>query len=115
DGAQRTGYGTIVGSGTNSTVLHSEPGPRRFENEDMIVIDAGGEVEGYTADVTRTYPANGTFTLDQQAIYDAVLRAQKATIAACVVGAEWTDVHLLAARHMTESLINIGVIKCSVD
>lgn len=114
-GADTMGYGTIVGSGPHSTVLHSEPGSRKFQDGDVIVIDAGGAVDGYTADVTRTYPANGIFTKDQQAIYDAVLRAQIETIAACKVGAEWTDVHELSARLMAQSLIEIGVIKCSVD
>ncbi|MDP4201008.1 MAG: aminopeptidase P family protein [Bacteroidota bacterium] len=114
-GADRTGYGTIVGSGPNSTVLHSEPGTRKFQDGDVIVIDAGGAVDGYTADVTRTYPANGKFDADQQFIYDAVLRAQIETIEACKVGAEWTDIHGLSARLMAESLIEYGVIKCSVD
>ncbi len=115
NGADGVGYGTIVGSGPNSTQLHSEPGTRRMQDGDIIVLDAGGEVNGYTADVTRTLAASGKFNADQQAIYDAVLRAQLLAIDACKVGAEWGDVHLLAARSMAESLHHMGVIRVGAE
>jgi Xaa-Pro aminopeptidase len=75
-GATRAGFPSIVGSGPNSTVLHYEKNSRIIEDGDLVVVDIGGEVKGYTADVTRTYPANGKFTPRQREIYQLVLDAQ---------------------------------------
>jgi Xaa-Pro aminopeptidase len=75
-GATRAGFPSIVGSGPNTTVLHYSKNDRTIEDGDLVVVDIGGEVKGYTADITRTYPANGKFTPRQREIYQLVLDAQ---------------------------------------
>ncbi len=112
-GADGLGYATIVGSGPNSAVLHFSPTDRQVGKGEVVLIDAGGEVGGYTADVTRTHPANGTFTADQQMLYDAVLLAQQEVIDGCLVGAEWSELHKVAALSMAGSLQKMGIIRCS--
>ncbi|HVH08381.1 MAG TPA: aminopeptidase P N-terminal domain-containing protein [Gemmatimonadales bacterium] len=77
NGADRLGYPSIVGSGPNSTVLHYDVNRRQTRDGDLVVVDAGAEWGQYTADVTRTFPVNGTFTARQKAIYDLVLATQQ--------------------------------------
>ena len=96
-GADAVGYGTIVGVGSHAAVLHFEPGKRTVNPDELVLIDAGGAISGYTADVTRTYPAEDRFTPRQQAIYDVVLAAESEGISKCCVGTEWHDVHRAAA------------------
>ncbi len=114
-GADGLGYATIVGSGPNSAVLHFAPTNRQVGEGEVVLIDAGGEVNSYTADVTRTHPANGTFTADQQMIYDAVLLANEQVIAGCIGGTEWRELHKLAALSMAGSLQKMGLIRCSAQ
>jgi Xaa-Pro aminopeptidase len=77
-GAMRAGFPSIVGSGPNSTVLHYDKNDRTIEDGDLVVVDIGGEFKNYTADITRTYPANGKFSPRQREIYQLVLDAQTA-------------------------------------
>jgi len=79
-GAERLGFPSIVGSGPNSTLLHYDKNRRRIESGDLVVMDIGAEYGYYTADITRTVPASGTFTPRQRAIYELVLGAQQAAI-----------------------------------
>ncbi len=81
-GASRAGFPSIVGSGPNSTVLHYEKNDRTIEDGDLVVVDIGGEYKGYTADITRTYPASGKYTPRQREIYQLVLDGQSAAVAA---------------------------------
>ena len=81
-GATRPGFPSIVGSGPNSTVLHYEKNDRTIAEGDLVVVDIGGEFQGYTADITRTYPASGTFSPRQREVYQLVLEAQDAAAAA---------------------------------
>lgn len=85
-GAETEGYAPIVGSGFYSTVLHYNEVGRKIEDGDIIVIDVGASYSGYSADITRTFPANGKFTPRQREIYEIVLGAQNAAIAACKPG-----------------------------
>jgi Xaa-Pro aminopeptidase len=85
-GAETQGYPSIVGSGPNSCVLHYDKDRRLMEAGDMLVLDAAGECGGYSADVTRSWPVSGHFTAEQRRVYDAVLKAQDAGIAACRPG-----------------------------
>jgi Xaa-Pro aminopeptidase len=78
NGAERPGFPSIVGSGIYSTVLHYNENKKRIESGDLVVVDIGAEYSYYTADITRTYPANGKFTPRQREIYQLVLDAQKA-------------------------------------
>jgi Xaa-Pro aminopeptidase len=114
-GAEGLGYATIVGSGPNSAVLHFAPTNRQVGVGEVVLIDAGGEVNGYTADVTRTHPANGSFSADQQMIYDAVLLANEQVIEGCLIGTEWRELHKLAALSMAESMHKMGLIRCSAQ
>jgi Xaa-Pro aminopeptidase len=85
-GAQRSGFASIVGSGPNSTIPHYFANRRKLEDGDLVVVDIGAEYNYYTADITRTYPANGKFTPRQRAIYQLVLDAQSAAAARVKVG-----------------------------
>jgi Xaa-Pro aminopeptidase len=85
-GASRAGFGSIVGSGPNSTVLHYHRNDRTIEEGDLVVVDIGGEFKNYTADITRTYPASGRFTPRQREIYQLVLDAQTGAAAQCKPG-----------------------------
>ena len=114
-GADCMGYGTIVGVGSHAAVLHFEPGDRVVTPDDLVLIDAGGAISGYTADVTRTYPAEDRFTPRQQAIYDLVLAAESEGISKCRVGTEWHDVHRAAACVLAGGLRDLGILKGEVD
>jgi Xaa-Pro aminopeptidase len=87
-GCSREAYAPIVGTGLNSTVLHYDVLDAQIQDGDVVVIDVGGEYGGYAADITRTLPANGKFTARQREIYDIVLGAQNAAIAAVKPGAK---------------------------
>ncbi|MBT3222424.1 MAG: aminopeptidase P family protein [Proteobacteria bacterium] len=114
-GCDGVGFGTIVGAGTHSAVLHFEPGERVVGDDDLVLVDAGGSILGYTADVSRTYSAKGKFTHEQQAIYDIVLAAQLASIDKCRVGVEWADVHRTAAATLAQGLVDLGILKGKID
>src|SRR6185436_12531778 len=96
-GADRTGYGTIVGIGSHAGVLHFAPGDRRAQPGDVVLVDAGAEVARYTADVTRTYRLPGGDDGFFRGLHALVLAVERKAIAGCRPGAEWRDLHLAAA------------------
>ena len=114
-GADAVGYGTIVGVGSHAAVLNFDPGDRVVSADDLALIDAGGAISGYTADVTRTYPAEDRFTPRQQAIYDIVLAAESEGISKCRIGTEWHNVHRAAASVIARGLRDLGILKGEVD
>jgi Xaa-Pro aminopeptidase len=99
-GAERVGFPSIVGSGPNSTVLHYDLSRRQLEAGDLVVIDVGAEFGYYTADVTRTLPASGTFSPRQRALYELVLGAQEAAIAAVRPGVTFAELDARAREYM---------------
>lgn len=109
-GASRPGFGTIVGTGPNSAVLHFEPTNRAAQDGEFVLVDAGAEVDRYTADVTRTFYVGKPAGL-QRDIYRIVLEAEEATIARCVAGAEWKQIHFAAALDMVTALVSIGLMR----
>lgn len=109
-GAARTGYGTIVGSGPNSAVLHFEPTARTLRKGESVLIDAGAEIDRYVSDVTRTYVA-GTPSSFQRDLYQVVLSAQQNAISRCLAGAEWRDVHLKCATDLTAGMLSLGLMR----
>lgn len=109
-GGQRTGYGTIVGSGPNAAVLHFEPSTRIVQRGEFVLVDAGAEVDRYTADVTRTY-VTGEPDPFQRDLYQVVLAAEQRAISRCVVGAEWKEIHLAAALDLTAGLVDLGLLR----
>jgi Xaa-Pro aminopeptidase len=114
-GGTATAYDTIVGGGPNSAVLHFSPTPRAFEAGELALIDAGAEFRGYACDVTRTYPVSGRFTAEQADIYAIVLATEKAAIERCHPGVEYKDVHMGAARDITQGLIDMGLLRGDRD
>jgi len=114
-GADGVGYGSIVGAGLRAAVLHSIPGQNVVQPGQVVLVDAGGEIAGYTADVTRTFAAGGTFTAEQRAVYDLVLAGQQAAIARCHDGIEWHEVHRAAAAELAAGLRHMGILKIGVD
>jgi len=113
-GSPRNGYPSIVASGANACVLHYHDNDRRMRAGDLLLIDAGAEIHGSTADVTRTFPVSGRFTAAQAAVYRVVLRAQLAGIAACRVGAAWDAAHKACVRSLTRGLVELRVLRGGV-
>jgi Xaa-Pro aminopeptidase len=114
-GADRTGYGTIVGAGSNAAVLHFTPGDRRVQPGDVVLVDAGAEVERYTADVTRTYRLPGGDDAFFRSLHDLVLGVERTALARCVPGAEWRDLHLKASLEIAEGLVSLGLLTGSAE
>ena len=109
-GGDRPGYGSIVGLGANSAILHSTPSSRAAVAGDFLLVDAGAEIERYMSDVTRTYVV-GTPSAFQRDLYQIVLAAEEHALARCVPGAEWRELHLAAAVEMTAGLVSMGVMR----
>lgn len=110
-GAEYEGYPSIVGGGNNGCILHYIENNKMEVGNDLVLMDLGAEYHGYTADVTRTIPANGKFSPEQKAIYDIVYRAQEAGIKASAVGAEFQAPGKAALKVVEEGLIKLGVIE----
>lgn len=110
-GSEFEGYPSIVGAGHNGCVLHYIENNKTKVGDDLVLMDLGAEYHGYTADVTRTIPANGKFSPEQKAIYDLVYEAQEAGIAAAVVGNSMQAPDAAARKVINEGLIRLGIIK----
>jgi Xaa-Pro aminopeptidase len=110
-----TAYDTIVGSGINGTILHYVTNQRRAEPGELMMIDAGAHVGLYCGDITRTFPVSGRFTPAQRAVYDVVLAAEEAAIAAVRPGAPFSDVHDAALRVLVEGMVRLGLLHGDVD
>ena len=109
-GAAGPAYPSIVGSGPNATILHYVRNDRRVEDGDLVLIDAGAEVGGYCADVTRTIPA-GAASPAARAVLDIVASAQRAAIERCVPGSTWDDVQDAAHAVLADGLVALGVLE----
>lgn len=113
-GSEYEGYPSIVGAGNNGCVLHYVENNKTKVEDDLVLMDLGAEYHGYTADVTRTIPANGKFNPEQKAIYDLVYEAQEAGIAAAIIGNNGRSTHNAAREVINKGLVELGIIK-SVD
>ncbi|WP_347330069.1 Xaa-Pro aminopeptidase [Marinimicrobium locisalis] len=114
-GARFPAYSTIVGGGKNGCILHYIENSAPLKNGDLVLIDAGCEYETYAADITRTFPVNGRFSPEQRALYEWVLKAQKAAIAEIVPGNHWNRPHEVSVRVLTEGLVELGLLEGEVD
>ena len=114
-GGWGAGYTTIVGGGDNATILHYIVNDAPLRSGTLVCVDAGCEVEGYTADVTRTWPVDGTFTPAQRELYQAVLDAQIAAVDACVPGTTHYEIHALTTRLLTQSMCRLGLLAGDAD
>jgi len=114
-GARGPAYTTIVGGGNNATVLHYVTNSGKLQDHEMVLVDAGCELEGYASDVTRTYPIGGSFSAAGRAIYDVVLAAQRAGIEQCAPGKTLADVHAASVRTIVEGLVDLKLLSGEVD
>ncbi len=114
-GSERPAYGSIVGSGANATILHYRQNNKKMEDGDLLLIDAGCEYDYYASDVTRTFPVNGNFTKEQQAIYELVLEAQEAGIEKTRKGSSLEKVHSACVDVITKGLVRLGLLQGEVD
>ena len=110
-GAERLGYGSIVGSGANATVLHYVFNSDQCQKDDLLLIDAGAEYGYVTGDITRTFPVSGKFSPAQKKFYEAVLRVQKDCIDFIKPGVKLADVHGRAIDGLTDEMIELGLLK----
>ncbi len=108
-GGERAAYGTIVGSGPNAAILHSTPSARKVGERDLVLIDAGTEIDGYCADVTRTF----VVTPEQRELHAIVLEAERNAIARCLPGTQYREVHLLASLDLARGLVHAGILRGS--
>lgn len=109
-GAEHPGFPSIVGSAENSVILHYETNRRTTQPGDVVVMDVGAELHGYTADITRTIPVSGRYSPEQRAIYEIVLAAQNAGIEASRAGSAFYAPHQAAQRVLAEGLARLGLI-----
>lgn len=107
-------YTSIVGGGANACVLHYVDNDAPLNDGDLLLIDAGVELDGYASDITRTFPVNGRYSPEQRALYEVVLKAQLAAIDQVRAGNHWNDPHDAAVRALTQGLVKLGLLKGSV-
>lgn len=110
NGSEFPAYTSIVAGGGNACILHYRAGNTVINNGDLVLIDAGCELQGYASDITRTFPANGRFTAEQRAVYDVVLAAQQAAIDATTTQHCFDDAHHAAVHVLTQGLFDLGVL-----
>jgi Xaa-Pro aminopeptidase len=109
-GSQHPAYGSIVAAGANACVLHYSADAAPVRDGELVLIDAGCELDGYASDITRTFPANGTFSGPQRALYELVLASQKAAIAATHAGARFTDPHDATVKVLSQGMLDLGLL-----
>lgn len=110
-GASGPSYESIVAGGANACILHYPAGDAELRAGELCLIDAGAEVEGYASDITRTFPVDGRFTSPQRRLYDLVVAAQEAAIAATHPGARKMDSHWAAVRVLAEGMLELGLLR----
>jgi Xaa-Pro aminopeptidase len=109
-GSESAAYPSIVASGENACILHYTNNDAELRDGELLLIDAGCEVDGYAADISRTFPVNGRFSSEQRCLYEIVLNAQQAAIDAVRPGASWDAPHNAAVRVLTEGLVEHGIL-----
>jgi len=109
-GSQYPAYASIVAAGANACVLHYRADAAPIRDGELVLIDAGCELDGYASDITRTFPANGRFTAPQRALYELVLAAQEAALEATHAGARFNDPHDAAVRVLAQGLLDLGLL-----
>lgn len=114
-GSRWPAYPSIVGAGDNGCILHYTRNDDEVKDGDLVLIDAGCELDYYASDITRTFPANGTFSEPQRKLYQLVLDAQAAAIAATKAGNHWNQPHEAAVQVLTEGLVELGLLEGEVE
>jgi Xaa-Pro aminopeptidase len=114
-GGSGPAYASIVGGGRNATILHYIANDQPLVDGDLVLVDAGCEYAGYASDVTRTYPVGGRYTGPAAELYEAVLRAQLACLAAAKPGATLPEIHAVALRELVRGLVDLGLLAGDVS
>ncbi|WP_408594593.1 aminopeptidase P N-terminal domain-containing protein [Limnohabitans sp.] len=109
-GSQFPAYTSIVAAGANACVLHYRADAAPVRAGELVLIDAGCELDGYASDITRTFPADGQFTGPQRDLYNLVLASQEAAVAATRAGARFTDPHEATVRVLAQGLLDLGLL-----
>jgi Xaa-Pro aminopeptidase len=109
-GAQSPAYTPIVAAGANACVLHYNANKAQSRDGDLILIDAGCELDSYASDITRTYPVNGRFSAPQKLLYELVLAAQSAALAAVQPGRRYSDIHDSAVKVLAQGMLDVGLL-----
>ena len=109
-GSQYPAYGSIVAAGANACVLHYRADAGLIRDGELVLIDAGCELDGYASDITRTFPANGRFTGPQRALYELVLASQNAAVVATRAGARFTDPHDATVKVLAQGMLDVGLL-----
>jgi Xaa-Pro aminopeptidase len=109
-GSQYPAYSSIVAAGANACVLHYRADTGLVRHGELVLVDAGCELDGYASDITRTFPANGSFTSGQRTLYELVLASQEAAIATICAGARFTDPHDAAVKVLAQGLLDVGLL-----
>ena len=109
-GAAGPAYSSIVGGGRNATVLHYIRNDQKLTDGELVLIDAGCELDGYASDVTRTYPVGGSYRGAQRAVYEAVLEANLAGMALAKPGATLPQIHQATTRKLVEGMVELGLL-----
>jgi Xaa-Pro aminopeptidase len=115
NGASGPAYGSIVGGGRNATILHYVRNDQKLVDGELVLIDAGCELEGYASDVTRTYPVGGTYRGAARALYEVVLASQQRAIDASLPGVTLDAIHEVARRALVEGMVDLGLLEGEVD
>ena len=115
NGAQFPAYSPIVAAGAHSCVLHYVANDARMNDGDLLLIDAGCELDGYASDITRTFPVNGRFSGPQRAVYDLVLASQRAAIDKVRAGLGWNEPHDAAVRVLAQGMLDLKLLTGSLD
>jgi Xaa-Pro aminopeptidase len=109
-GSEFPAYPPIVAAGANACVLHYTENVSELRDGDLLLIDAGAEFDCYAADITRTFPVNGTYTAEQKAVYEVVLQAQLAAIDAVKPGNHWNEPHEIAVQVLVDGLLDLKLL-----
>ena len=109
-GSQYPAYSSIVAAGANACVLHYRADTAPVRDGELVLIDAGCELDGYASDITRTFPADGRFSGPQRALYDLVLASQEAAVAATRPGARFNDPHEATVKVLAQGMLDLGLL-----
>jgi Xaa-Pro aminopeptidase len=114
-GSQAPAYTSIVAAGANACVLHYVANDATLQDGDLLLIDAGCELDGYASDITRTFPVNGRFSGPQKAVYELVLAAQAAAMAEVKPGKRWNEPHDAAVKVLAQGMLDLKLLSGSLD
>lgn len=114
-GAKMPAYGSIVAAGRNACILHYRENDAALKDGDLVLIDAGCEIDCYASDITRTFPVSGKFSPEQKAIYELVLKANEEAFKFIAPGRHWNEAHEATVRVITVGLVDLGLLEGDVD